>query len=311
MDLVTFARAHGVLIGSVIEDGRWHRVPTETHPKKRNGAYMSRGAYALIQDWAAHAEPILWKPEGAELAKVDHEAIARQIAAAAARVKKEQEDAARKAGWILHQCTPATHPYLAAKGFPEEIGNVWTTEDGDQMLCLPMRIDGKLVGLQMISGLEAHQDDDGEEVEAFRKKFLYGQRTQDAVYVIDNRGGRADVPKIFCEGYATGLSVRRALMALGSRFILIITFTAGNLLRVAKHHGEGIVIADFDKPSKQHPELGGHGFAVARELELDKTLNFRSWGSDTVGEDFNDYEQRVGLFRASQSLKPLVMRRFR
>jgi len=29
--------------------------------------------------------------------------------------------------------------------------------------------------------------------------------------------------------------------------------------------------------------------------------------SDTVGEDFNDYHMRVGLFKASQGLKKFLM----
>jgi hypothetical protein len=31
------------------------------------------------------------------------------------------------------------------------------------------------------------------------------------------------------------------------------------------------------------------------------------WLSDTVGEDFNDYHMRVGLFKASQTLKKLLV----
>lgn len=302
MDFVTFARLHGVLIEGVREDGRWHRVPTESHPRKRNGAYMSRGAYGLVQDWAAHAEPVLWRAEGAVLAKVDQAAIARQIAQAAAQIRLGQQKAAKKAEWMLGQCKVDTHPYLAAKGFPEDRGNVWTAPDGVRFLCIPMKADGKVVGLQRISDQPAHDrtDEDGrvQHVPAYEKRFLAGQRIDQTAYVIDNRG-----PRVYCEGYATGLSARAALIALKVHFTLHICFTAGNMLKVARNFGEGLVIADYDMPSKQHPEEGGHGVAVAKEIALPY------WQSDRAGEDANDFHQRAGLFRLSQSLKPLFMRR--
>lgn len=290
MDITTFARLHGVLIDRLVEDGRWHRVPTESHPKKRNGAYMSRGVYGFVQDHAAHVEPVMWKPEATEIANVDREAIARQIAQAAAQIKADQEKASKRAGWILHQCTRGSHPYLVSKGFPEEPGLLWRDErSGDTKLCIPMRVDGQLVGLQTISDREG-----------FDKKFLYGQRTSEACYMIDNKG-----PRVFCEGYATGLSVRRALQSLKMRYTLIVTFTAGNLLKVAKNHGAGLVIADNDRPSANHPNPGGHGVAVAKELEA---LGLPYWLSDREAEDANDVEQRAGTFRLAMGLKPLLMR---
>lgn len=303
MDFQTFARLHGVLIDRLIEDGKWHRVPTESHPKKKNGAYRSMGTYAHLQDHAAHPEPILWQPDATEIAKVDHAAIARRAAEAAAQIRRDQAEAAKRAGWILHQCRQAPHPYLAAKGFPEERGNVWDDEKtGAAKLCIPMRADGRVVGLQTISDQPAHErfakDGSREPVPAFEKRFLYGQRTDQAVYVIDNHGTH-----VFCEGVATGLSVRDALLAMKVRFTLHICFTAGNMLKVATNFDEGIVIADYDMPSKQHPHEGGHGIAVAKQIGLPY------WQSDRAGEDANDLHQRAGLFRLTQGLKVLFMRR--
>jgi putative DNA primase/helicase len=51
----------------------------------------------------------------------------------------------------------------------------------------------------------------------------------------------------------------------------------------------GLVVADNDP--------NGIGEKAARESGKP------FWLSDTVGEDFNDFHLRVGLFRASQSLK--------
>lgn len=288
MDIVTFARLNGVLIDRLIEDGKWHRCSTEDHPRKKNGAYMSREAYGFIQNHATHLDPVPWRPDENEIAHIDHEAIARRAREASEQIKRDQERAARKAGWIMKQCQREPHPYLKAKGFPEELGNVWDdTENGLKKLCIPMYADGHIVGVQTIS-----------DQEGFEKRFLFGQRISEAVFVLDNKG-----PKFFAEGWATSLSLRAALQALKVRYTIIVCFTAGNLLKVARNHAEGIVIADNDLPSPVATEAGGMGLKVAKEVGLPY------WLSDRAPEDFNDFTTRAGLFRASQSLKVLMMKR--
>jgi putative DNA primase/helicase len=289
MDIITFARLHGVLIDRLIEDGKWHRCATELHPRKKNGAYMTRGTYGFIQDHASHLEPVLWKPEKEEIAHLDHEAIARRAAEAAAQIRRDQEQAAKKAGWIMHQCVPGPHPYLAAKGFPDEFGNIWNDEQNKLVkLVIPMRVDGRLVGVQTISNAEG-----------FEKRFQFGQRISEACHVIGQ--GRL---KFFVEGYATGLSVRTALQALKLRYTIIVTFNAGNLLKIARNHREGIVIADNDLPSQVAPQAGGMGLKIAKTLQDEHGLRY--WLSDRAPEDFNDFHSRVGLFRASQSLRAAI-----
>lgn len=286
MDFQTYARAHGVLIEHVLDDGRWHRVPTSTHPRKRNGAYRHCGTHAHVQDHATMLEPALWTPGAEEAAKIDHAGIAQRAAMAALQIRNDQAVAAKKAGWILHQCQAEKHPYLEAKGFPEEHGNVWL-DGGVRKLCIPMRADGQVVGLQTIS------DQPG-----YEKKFLYGQRTRDAVYAMDNKG-----PNWFCEGYATALSVRAALQAIKVRYRLFVCFSASNLLSVAKNHGTGFVVADKDHETVLAPEEGGMGWKVANGTGLP------FWRAPLAGMDFNDFSREAGLFRASQELKVLTMRR--
>lgn len=273
-----FARLHGVLIDRLQVDSKWHRVPTDDHPRKKNGAYRHAGAWGHVQNHSTMTEPALWEPDSDEVAKIDHAAIAARARQAALQIHQGQATAAKRAGWILSQCELETHPYLTAKGFQEERGNVWVDEKaGDRKLCIPMRIDGHVVGLQTIS------DRDG-----FDKRFLFGQRTSDASFVIEAKG-----PKYYCEGYATALSARLALKALCQRYTVFVCFSAANLSRLAKNHGTGLVIADNDK--------SGTGQRVAIESGLPY------WISDLEGEDFNDFWRRVGTFAASQSLRAVLM----
>jgi len=193
----------------------------------------------------------------------------RAVEAAAWDIRQKQQEASRKAGFILHQCQIGYHPYLERKGFPDEQGNVWKTEDG-LLLVIPMRVGHQIVGCQIIR-------EDGD------KRFLAGQRTSGAYFCFDNKG-----PNILAEGYSTSLSVRAAMKALKMRYTLYVCFSSGNLTKVAATLPNGFVVADND-------------LSRAGESAAIKT-GFPYWISDVVGEDFNDFHQRLGLFKASQSL---------
>lgn len=265
-----FARLHGLRINSLIP-GKWVAVPTEDHPHKRNGRYKWLGDVGWVQNWATMESPEMWRSE-----EKDYQAT--QVRRAVQNADRERielaEKAASKAGWIMHQCKPDIHAYLRRKGFEEELGNIWRTEDGSALLVIPMRIGSKLVGCQLIDG-------EG------NKKFLYGQQTKGASFVMDAKG----VP-IFCEGYATALSIRAVMKSMKVRYAIYVCFSASNLKEVARGVAGGIVVADHDP--------NGVGEKAARDTGKPY------WLSDTVGEDFNDFHTRVGLFKAMGSLKKAV-----
>ncbi len=190
--------------------------------------------------------------------------------------EKTQQAAAKKAGWIMHQSKMEKHAYLDSKGWPDAVGAVWWAAEDQNLLCLPMRVGDKLVGVQLI-------DRNG------TKRYLKGQRTSEAEYVISNNGrGAMDW---FVEGYATGLSLRECLHALRMRYRIHITFSASNMVKVAALHGSGYVVADRDE--------SGTGERVAVQTGLPYFL------PDTG--DFNDFARSVGLFQASQALRKWIV----
>jgi len=249
MDFYRFAENHGLIIKDLVMD-RWVRVPTTDHPSKRNGAYIFNGNSGAVQNWALHEKPITWKDQNA---KHDPQLQIR-VKKAVEDQSVRQEKAAKKAAWILSNAVKSTHPYLARKGFPEEVGYVW-----EGKLVIPMRIDGRLVGCQLI-------DADG------KKKFLYGQKTKGATACFDNKGSL-----ILCEGYATALSIRRTLKKSMTRYCIHVCFSAGNLIEVAKSLPDCIVVADNDPVGVRSAKKTGRPF----------------WVSPNVGEDFNDYALRT------------------
>ena len=144
-------------------------------------------------------------------------------------------------------------------------GTVWK-----DLLVVPMMMDGMVVGCQLIQP-------DG------TKRFLSGQITKGASFKI------GDGIDVLCEGYATGLSVHRAITALKIKARVHVCFSASNMLEIAKECDNPIVIADNDPV----------GIRIAKKIG-------KYWVSDVEGEDFNDAELRLGTKSVCQSLKSLI-----
>lgn len=265
-----FARGHGLIINYVIPE-KWVATPTEDHPKKRNGRYKFMGDHGWVQNWATMQKPALWKSD--KPVQVTALTIKSRQDAEAQR-REEAEKAAKKAGWMLKNSFTETHPYLSAKGFPEEKVAVWL-EDGKRSLIIPMRINGRLSGAQLIN-------EEGE------KKFLKGQVSKGASFIMDAKG----VP-ILCEGFATALSIRAVMIAMKIRYTIYVCFSAGNMEVIAGQVKGGFIVADNDasKTGENTAHRCGKPY----------------WLSPTVGDDFNDYHQRVGTFQAGLSLKQFLI----
>jgi len=272
MTFEDFCRLHGVILTRAPVPGRWMRVPTEDKPKHRNGAVKFMSTWGLAQNWATMTEPAVWRAEG------EPTLVAERARELAGRARAESDlnarMAAERAEAMLSECELASHPYLAAKGFANELANVWKRE-ADNVLVIPMRNAGGIVGAQLISP-------DGD------KKFLFGQRSGGAEFVIGQRGMH-----FLCEGYATALSARQALHNLKLPYVLHVAFSAWNMKKVAARLSQGFLIADND--------ASGAGERVAREI------GWPYWMSDSVGEDANDFAQRCGVFALAMGIKRVML----
>jgi putative DNA primase/helicase len=170
------------------------------------------------------------------------------------------------------------HPYLGNKGFPGELGLVLS---GD--LLVPMR-DCRTMNILSLQRISAGGD----------KKFMTGGSTKGAVYVIGRR--RNTVCRIFCEGYATGLSIRAALDYMRQPAEVWVCFSASNMIYVAdKVGGRRYVVADND--------ASGTGQKAAESIGLPWMM------PDTIGQDFNDLHQSDGLGACVRLLRGLLSER--
>lgn len=258
---VDFARAHGLLINDLRDDGHVHRCATVAHPRARNGAYRVDGDWGWVQDWAIHLEPVIWRATGSDAGipitpRRDSDAMWREEAA-----RKAQ--AAILAAVIVNRCNHGTHPYLARKGFPQAAGLI----DMDGRLVVPMRDIGNYKHINSVQWINDAGD----------KLFLPGGAAKGAVMMLG-----VGSEYWLCEGYATGLSIRAALEHLHRQARVVVCFSAGNLVEVAgQMQGRRHVIADNDKSGT------GERSAVATGLP---------WAMPpTVGMDANDYHQEHGV----------------
>ncbi len=186
-----------------------------------------------------------------------------------AQTVRRQQEAASQALRMMEEAEYTTHPYLSAKGFPDMLGLVL-----NEALLVPMRDarTGDLCTLQKI-------DEGGE------KRFMPGGRAGSTVH----RLGRSRV-KWYCEGYATGLSVRAALHHLYRRDEVVVCFSADNMTKMA--YAPGYVVADHDKSD------------VGRMAALKTGLPY--WMPPGVGTDANDFHQRHGVKALADALRGVL-----
>ncbi len=274
MDFINFALSYGLQIKNIRDDGRWYRCPTLDKPRSNNGAYKFCGDHGFIQNHATMDKVELWKSDK----PIDLKSFTARNKAVKQDIQNEALAAANKAAWMLSKSLPDKHDYFYLKGFPDHI--CMTMErDGKKLALLPMRVDNKLTSLQII----------GRDGDNWKKTFLKGGVTKGATYIIGK-----GLP-ILCEGFATGLSVHKALKLARLERQIVICYSANNMIHVAKQLKPDLVIADNDK--------SGTGEKVAKEIGV------KYWISKTLGNDFNDDHLERGDFAMMLELKQLLIKK--
>lgn len=276
MTFEDFARAAGLLPRTIAADGRWRRCPTEDHPKTRNGSYKlaADGLIGWVQNHAVHTDgPLTWRPDVAEPAApvLDYQAIRRRNEADQARRAK----AIQGARAFYAACAPLIggHPYLAAKGL-DMAGCRGLKRDRDGWLVVPMMAGGGVQSVQRIAPDAS-------------KRFWSGAPTAGASYTIE----RARAPlTVLCEGLATGL----ALFAAVPTARVVVAFTAGNLVAVARQlprQGMAVVAADNDHATEERTG-SNPGLEAGREAAA--VLGCEAAAPDgIIGSDWADFRQEA------------------
>lgn len=277
MSLHDAMRAAGLTPPAVLTPGRWVRFPGVNKGRANRAGWcrLISPTLAIYGDFSIGLSAV-WKSD-------DHQddARSREVLALARRRErdfaavqaKRAAEAAQKAAEMIRRATPAPHPYLAAKGFPQAVGLVL-----DDELLVPMRaLDGYAV--QSVQRIGA----DGQ------KRFLPGSRTREAIFRL---GGQRAARIVLCEGYATGLTLDAALSRLGRPHQVLVCFSAANLVLVAKRFRSAIVAADNDESET--------GQRAAESTGLPWVM------PPVTGTDFNDLHARAGLLAVIGCLRGVL-----
>jgi len=276
-DFHSFALAHGLQIDKLSPTDKVQRCATTDKPRSKNGAWFWDGLRGWVSDWAQGGD-IHWFDGGEKKAftEAERKAWAQRKRATEQRQAEGWGRAAMAAGLLLRDCKIKEHNYLHSKGLGDLTGLVGETGD----LLVPMRnaIDNTLQGVQVIRWLADER--------VYEKKMQLGMRAKGAVLRI---GPTRAQETIFCEGYATGLSIEIAARQMRLSAAVMVCFSAGNMAAVAlAHKGRAYCFADHDK--------SGAGQSAAEKTSLPFVM------SVTEGFDANDEHKKHGLMAVCQLL---------
>ena len=275
MNFIDFARSHGLDLMSVCPSEKIRRCGTLEKPRSTNGAYFWDGERGWVWDWSGEARTHWFHdPNARPWTDEEKRLWASKRAAQASNQSKEYDRVAKKAQSGIDSAKLGPHNYPTFKGFPDERMLV-LGEKSDSKAIIPMRNvkTNTLQGYQEIYW-------DGKE-RKWNKKMLYGMRAKNAVFWL----GQPAQENWLVEGYATGLSVRKALRSVGLDSGVCVCFSAGNMVSVADQiGGRRYVFADNDE--------SGVGAKSAQSTGLPWTM------ADEVGQDANDLHLKAGLFAA-------------
>lgn len=313
MSFLLFARAHGLEIGELHVKDKIQRCGTTEKPRSTNGAYFWDGRRGWVFAWDGKAKAE-WYDDPNAAPWTDEEKAEWKAKQDAQRARQElaYRRAANRAADILEQSELAEHDYLFRKRLPDVKGLV--IADGAELAKLyvnnveGMRFDGALLvpmrnlftndlqGFQVIVW--------NTQTLKWEKKMLPGMRAKGAVLRL---GSRSASETIFCEGYATGLSIELAVRQMRLNAAVLVCFSTGNLVHAASKltRGRCFVFADHDDmhPRERKRRDAGEEYEPrgAGELAAIKT-GLPYCMSDVLGQDANDVHAKEGLFKVCSLL---------
>jgi hypothetical protein len=284
MSFHAFARAHGVELPDRLDASeRIRRCGTTEKPRSTNGAYVWDGSRGWVYAWDGEAQ-VKWydDPNAKPWTEEEKRAWKAKQDAQRARQELRYRQAALHAADLLRDTVPGQHDYLVSKRLPEIMGLVMPTGE----LFVPMRNLGTndLQGAQVIRWLPDERK--------WEKKMLTGMRAKGAVLRI---GPKSAAEVIYCEGYATGLSIDMAARQGRLNAAVLVCFSAGNMVHVAEQMKAStlrrFVFADNDK--------SGTGEQSAKDTGLPYCM------ADEEGWDANDVHAKRGLMALQAVLMKL------
>jgi putative DNA primase/helicase len=276
--------------------GRWKRTDTLGVHGKGDASIMifddRRGG--IVWNWQTQVKQP-FRITGENSAPVEL-ALRRENEARQRREHEEAEQAAKTAGHIIRSAKQAKHPYLTAKGFPDELGLVHECPQNE----FPGGSLGKAMAKAMPEGEGPWLIVPGRIGKTFTTVQFIGTDGAKKNLLRGKMGGASHriatgAETWICEGIATALTVRAALRLLGRSATVLSAFSAANAASIASATPGAILATDNDKPVEAFGGLGT-GEYYARK-------SGRVFVMPKISGDWNDYHQANGLRSVAMSLR--------
>lgn len=274
MDFIDFARACGLVINDLQVSNKIRRCPTKSHPHSKNGSYFYNGEFGWVKNWEDGDEMRVYrsseKIEPIKIIKHDY--------------SKRHAEAAQDAEKLIKAAKSKTHYYLNSKGFRDALGLVCEDIELGPMLLIPMRdfYTNEMLGVQKIHW----------EAGKYHKRMISGMRAKGAVFFM---GAQSSKDYYLCEGYATGLSISKAIKSLNLDACVVVCFSASNLVHVGGLIWDKnlYVYADNDKScaGEQAAKKLGCRYVMSKKLGNDANDDMMDFGLDEVCKKILEVKQ--------------------
>lgn len=270
----------------ILADGKLHRFSTTERRSDDAGWYVfyadgipagSFGCWrtGVSETWSDR-NGTAWTPQQ----QAEHRArmeVMRQQREAEEQTRRAK--AAEQAAQTWDRAHPATpdHPYLQRKGIAPHGARVL-----GQDLLIPMKRDGDICSLQTIAPDST-------------KRFQVGGQTRGAYFVLEGDRLKNHKVMLIAEGFSTGASLAEA-----TPYAVVVAFSAGNLLEVARHcraklsDAKIVLCADNDYRTEGDPGLSAATEAARAVSGLVAVPDFGP-NRPEGATDFNDLHQASGL----------------
>lgn len=278
----------------IIDDGKIHRFSTSEKTNDKAGWYIFFGDGLPAGEFGCWRTDIRskWRadigrdysPQELQTLTIRKETIRNQREE---EFKSERLEAKNKANSIWSESNPANkHPYLVKKGIKPYIAR-----ESNGSLIIPLFQNEEIVSLQYIN-------EDG------KKTFLKGGVVSGSYCTLGEIGDKTSI--CICEGFATGASVYES-----TGLAVIISFSTGNLLKVAQHmrdlHPHHVIIVAGDDDWASQDNVGKSSATQAAEAVKAKLI-FPTFSEPRQKNqtDFNDMAADQGPFSIAVAFTELT-----
>lgn len=256
-----------------LEPGRFYRLPAPgRRASDRNGwVKVPAPGVAVYGDWST-GEQHTWRASNDNHAPAANDNRRQQDREQAEQRRiSDNQAAAVRARHLWEQAKPAAgHAYLSAKGVRAHGLRV----DQSGTLLVPV-YDAKTAELMSFQRIDAQG----------QKRFLAGASTDGGHFTIPG-----DLPRIFCEGYATAATIHEA-----TGRATVVGFNADNMVKVAAMLAQAgdVVAADNDNAPKPDEKFSRklESYGTGHRAAMETGLPF--YMPHTPGQDWNDAGHEV------------------